>query len=97
MYLVVEPLTQIYVFTEQDPRDDGYVGRVELDVTLSESGTLNDSDCGATTAVPCLGRSPKDLSHYAVFLSNKECRQAGFEPVATLYAKCKSWGEFEQQ
>lgn len=97
MYLVVEPLTQIFVFTEDDPRNDGYEGPLEPDVTLNESKTLQDGDCNATTADPCVGRSLDDLTHYAVFPSNKECRHSGFEPVASLYAKYKSWSEFAQQ
>ena len=97
MYLVVEPATQIFVFTEEDPRNDGYEGPLEKGVTLNDSGNLRDADSNATTAVPCVGRSPDDFRHYAVFPSKKECRQSGFQPVATVYAKYKSWNEFAQQ
>ena len=95
MYLVVEPLTQIYVFTEKDPRNDGYDGPVEEDIQLNEKATFGDANSDSTMAVPCVGRSPDDPKVYTVFSSNKECRHAGFEPVATVYARYESWGEFE--
>lgn len=95
MYLVVEPLTQIYIFTEEDPREDGYDGPLEQDVRLDEARTLGDSASDSTVAVPCVGRSPDDPKQFAVFQSNKDCRQSGFRPVATIYAKYRSWREFE--
>lgn len=97
MYLVVEPLTQIYIFTEEDPRQDGYDGPLEQDVRLDETRTVGDATSDSTVAVPCVGRSPHDPKQYAVFQCNKDCRHSGFEPVATVYAKYQHWGEFENE
>ena len=95
MYLVVEPLSNIYVFTEEDPRNDGYDGPLEADVTLEEADDDDDDSVNSTTAVPCIGQSKSDSKHYRVFPSKKDCRKAGFESVATVYCKYQSWGEFE--
>lgn len=95
MYLVVEPLSNIYIFTEEDPRNDGYHGPLESNVKLEDVGTLDDESVNSTTAVPCVGQSPQNPKHFRVFQSKKDCRLAGFESVATVYCKYQSWGEFE--
>lgn len=97
MFLVVEPLSNIYVFTEEDPRNDGYDGPLESDVKLDELATINDESVNSTTAVPCVGQSPSDPKHFRVFKSLKDCRQAGFQSVATIYCRHQSWGEFEDE
>lgn len=95
MYLVVEPITNVYVFTEEDPRSDGYDGPVESNVKLEESDTISDDSVNSTTAVPCVGQSPTDTKLFRVFPSKKDCRHAGFKAVATVYCQYKRWGEFD--
>jgi hypothetical protein len=96
MYLVVDPLTQFYIFTEIDPREDGYEGPVETDVRLDGIGTWEEATGTATTAVPCLGHSPDNAKHFRVFYSMRECRQAGFVPTSSVYGKYRTWHEFHE-
>ena len=96
MYLVVDPITNFYIFTEKDPREDGFDGPVEQDVQLDDSGTIRGRSVDSTTAVPCLGRSPTDDKFYRVFACMKDCRNRGFEPIAGVYAKFESWSEFQE-
>ena len=95
MFLVIDPTTQFYVFTEKDPREDGFEGLVQSDICLDESGTLSGRSLDSTTAVPCLGRSSTNAKHYSVFQCMKDCRAAGFEAVALVYGKYESWREFQ--
>lgn len=96
MYLVIDPITGFHIFLEQDPRGDGYDGPVEQDVKLEEADAMVSASQDATAAIPCLGRSPQDDRHYRVFESMKQCRQAGFEPCGTVYAKYQTWREFSE-
>ncbi len=96
MFLVVDPTTQFYVFTDKDPRDDGFHGDVREDVRLDEIGTVADMSLDATVADPCVGRSPSDPNHFKVFLSAKDCRAEGFECVAQVYGHYESWREFQE-
>lgn len=95
MFLVIEPMTHFYVFTDEDPRNDGYDGPVEQDVRLDESGTIGGRSANATAAVPCLGQDPSDPRHFKVFECTKDCRRDGFSPVASVYGKYQSWREFQ--
>jgi len=97
MYLVIDPTTRFYIFTDQDPRNDGYDGSVRQDVRLDESDTLNALSNDSTAAVPCLGCSPSDEKHFRVFESFKQCRLSGFEPCGNVYAKYQSWIEFLEE
>ncbi len=95
MYLVVDPMTRFFVFTEADPRTDGFAGPVEPDVQLDELETLTDRGEHATAAVPCLGRSIENQKHYKVFESTKDCRKSGFDPVGSIYGKFQCWSEYQ--
>lgn len=96
MYLVIDPITRVYVFVEKDPREDGYEGDVHQDVRLDEIGTLYDRSQDSTTPVPYLGRSTSDEKHYRVFECLKDCRAGNFEPVATVYGAYETWTEYQE-
>lgn len=95
MFLSVDPVTRFHVFTEQDPRQDGFDGDVEQGVRLDEIQTLDNPALDATLGDPCLGRSPTDDKHFRVFLSVKDCRAEGFQYIAQIYGKYESWREFQ--
>ena len=96
MYLVVDPVTNFYIFTIKDPREDGFDGPVVKDVRLQDGATLEGRSQDSTTAVPCLGRSPRDERFYRVFGCMKQCRSEGFEPIASVYGRYESWSEFQE-
>ena len=97
MFLVVDPITRFHIFTDKDPRDDGFQGAVVADVRLDDKETLLARSQDATTAVPCLGRSAEDEKHYRVFTCMKDCRSVGFDPIATVYATYETWSEYQQE
>ena len=50
---------------------------VKYKLTLKDGATLEGRSQDSTTAVPCLGRSPRDERFYRVFGCMKQCRSEG--------------------
>ena len=96
-FLIVDRPTRTYVFTEHDPREEGYSGDVKDDVSLVEEfPEILDWPDG----VPpdrCLGVSHEDEADYRVFPSPIDCRSAGFEPLAARYWTGESWHDWLQR
>jgi hypothetical protein len=71
-----------YVFTQTDPRLEGYKDNVIEDVILAyDMNAIHLWADGQPRPNPQLGRDPKNPKHYKVFKFPEELQSAGFEPV----------------
>ena len=71
-----------YVFTQTDPRTEGYKGDVIEDVTLDyDMNGIHLWPNGKGPPKPQLGRDPKNPLHYKVFRLPQELHAAAFEFV----------------
>ncbi len=71
-----------YVFTQTDPRTEGYKGDLTEAVTLDyDMNAIHLWPYGQPCPNPQLGRDPKNPTHYKVFKSPEERQAAGFEFV----------------
>lgn len=92
MYLIVNPTTEWYDFYADDPRDHGYKG------TLEENVTFEDLDPVVPEMAPyplqiemSLGRSKTNRHHYRAFRTREECVKAGFENLGSEFSRHGSW------
>ena len=92
MFLICDNQTNQHVFTDSDPRDDGFTGEVVSNVTLDIPDDLTEWRDGARCPQPVLAVSPTDRTDYKLFKYDTEAKAAGFRvrasrPVtATSYA-----------
>jgi hypothetical protein len=95
-YLIQDPETSCYVFTEEDPRQDGFTGPVqegvELEFTREDPGAA-----GVTAPAPCLGVSQTDGRRYRVFPYRSDCRRAGYNALSERYAVHATWAEYQAE
>jgi len=71
-----------YVFTQMDPRTEGYKGDVTESVTLDyDMNTIHEWPDGQHRPNPQLCRDPQNPKHYKVFKFPAELRAAGYEFV----------------
>jgi hypothetical protein len=71
-----------YVFTQTDPRPEGYKGDVIEAVTLDyDMNAIYHWSDGQPSPNPQLGLDPKNLKHYKVFKLPEELQAARFERV----------------
>ena len=71
-----------YVFTQTDPRTEGYEGDVIDGVSLDyDMNAIHHWPDGQPHPNPQLGRDPKNPKHYVVFKCPDELRAAGFKFV----------------
>jgi hypothetical protein len=71
-----------YVFTQMDPRTEGYKGDVIEGVTLDyDMNAIHRWPHGQSRPDPQLGRDPNNPAHYKVFKFPDELHAAGFEFV----------------
>lgn len=71
-----------YVFTQTDPRAEGYRGDVVENVALEyDMNDIHSWSDGETRPEPCLGRDPTDENRYKVFKFPADLQAAGFELV----------------
>ncbi|MBX9679007.1 MAG: hypothetical protein K2X38_09610 [Gemmataceae bacterium] len=71
-----------FIFTQMDPREDGYRGDVIENVSLDyDMNAVHRWPEGLGRPDPQLGRSPGDPSHYKVFKSHNELSESGFKYV----------------
>jgi len=83
------------VFTQRDPRTEGYVGELECDVTLEyDMPAVHAWPDGAVAPEPCLGRAPDDLKHYRVFRCPRDCLAAGHELLPGTTLLFGTWSEY---
>ena len=78
MFVAHDAKLDYFVFTDTDPREDGFEGFVEVDVSIQERPGHHDWPLGAAQPRPVLGVSTSDPKAYRVFSSEQECRQEGF-------------------
>lgn len=101
MFLVVDRRLGMdyYVFTQLDPRTDGYRGAVTEDVSLEfDMNAIHRWPDGEPRPSPRLGRDPSNPRHYRVFKFPHELEAARFEfvdynPPIVAY----SWLDFRQR
>jgi hypothetical protein len=90
-YLVQDPEASCFVFTVEDPRQDGFRGPVREGVTLVIPPDLHTIPPGVTAPHPCVAVSEQDATQYRVFKYRNECRAAGYRPLSELYTVQPSW------
>jgi hypothetical protein len=96
MFHVVDPETKDHVFTEEDPREDGFVELVDCDITLDEfDGVVGE---GHEYPRPHLGRSNEDHRLFRVFRSLADCTRAGFVPLSFGFGvPYERWSAFKSK
>ena len=93
-YLIVDQPRGTYVFTNEDPRREGFPGPVEEDVSLVEEFPEILHWPEGRRPEQWLGVSQKDHGEYRVFPSPQDCTSAGFRPLTTRYWTGNSWQEW---
>jgi hypothetical protein len=80
------------VFTQKDPRQDGFTGGVEEDVTLHYSQDVHLRRPGEDSPEVVVGLTgPKA---YKVFKYDRERQQAGAQWIAGNMFVCSSWTDY---
>lgn len=100
MFLIEDrrPGLHNFIFTQMDPRRDGYSGNVINDVTLEyDLNSIHAWPDGEPFPEPKLGRDPAKPKHYKVFKSSQELQSAGYQFVndhtpVVVY----SWRDYRQ-
>jgi hypothetical protein len=95
-YLAYDPDHDLYLFTEQNPRDEGFDGSVQAGVTL-------DSDYPEILRWPqgsppghWLGVSDSDDTAYRIFPSREDCLSARYTPLSTHFWSGRSVNEWAE-
>ena len=96
MYLAHDVTINCHVFTDKNPRDDGYDGELQENVTLDTSEGVNEWRNGTRSLDGCLGQDPEDDSHYKVFQYDKDCSNAKFHNLGTNFSSHDSWSDYEK-
>lgn len=88
-----------YVFTQTDPRTDGYKGEVIEGVTLDyDMNAIHHWPDGERRPDPQLGRDPKNPAHYKVFKFENELRAAGFRLIhSSTPFLAYSWSDYRKR
>ena len=101
MYLIVDRRLGMehYIFTYDDPKEDGYEGEVNSGVTLTYA--MNDIHLwpdGTYRPDPKLGRDPANPKHFQVFKYPADLEKAGFEYVHfNTPIVVASWNDYRQK
>jgi hypothetical protein len=97
MYLVEDNRHGIsyLVFTWEDPKKAGYVGRVVDGVTLDyDMDAVHCWPEGSEAPEACVGRAPDNPNHFKVFRHDKERQSAGYESVEGTAVVFGSWKDY---
>lgn len=87
-----------WVFTEIDPREDGFEGTPVEGVTLEQDLLENQNwPDGAEAPTPSLGRDPKNPKHYKEFKYPRELQAAGFTPLSGRAMLFRRWSDYPQR
>ena len=74
-----------HVIWFDDPRSAGYVGELKQ-VTVADLHLVDNlDDMKRQDRGSCLGEHPDDDTRLRVFLSDRECRKAGYIPLGDVY------------
>ena len=93
MYLARDVNSSSFVFSDSDPRDDGFSGTVEPDVEFQDTDDFDFQD-GAPTPdhVLCVSRSnPKS---YRVFKYAADAQKQGFSVIGSRFSCRPSYASF---
>lgn len=96
MYVVKDSKTHWYVFTETDPRGDGFAGEVKDDVSLVDDFPEILDWPGGERPSQWLGVASQDEKDFRVFPAPIDCRSAGYIPLTTKYWVGESWREWSK-
>ena len=101
-FLVVDEQNDQFVFTINDPQNDGYSGKVieveNVEFSFSSTELFDDQmadqisngcHCGC-----CLGKSLESPNRYAFFDSKEDCWEADFEPIFKGFTCVRSWADY---
>ncbi len=88
-----------FVFTQKDPRTDGYIGDVIEDVTLDyDMNAVYSWREGEASPNPQLGRDPQNRKRYRVFKFPQELEAAGYELIhSNTPFVVFSWSDYRKQ
>jgi hypothetical protein len=92
MYLAIDSPSGIFVFADNDPREEGFGGPVTEKVSLVEEfpELLRNKPPSHW-----LGVSEQSASESRVFPSPENCRSAGFRVLGTDFWTGKSWRDWQ--
>jgi hypothetical protein len=94
MYRATDQDQHYQVFTEVDPRAEGFEGEVEADVTLNYPQSVYDDHEGEPASDEVIGRTGPRA--YRVFRSARERDLAGAERVSGSVFVAHSWADYLQ-
>src|SRR5262245_35258029 len=91
MFRVHDREKNFQVFTQKDPREDGYVGEVEADATLDYSQDVYVQRDGEDRPRQVIGLiAPRA---YKVFKYDRERQQSGAQLIPGMIRVCYSWAD----
>jgi len=93
MFLILDPDLQYHVLTDADPRDDGFTGSVESEVTFLDNDDFEWPD-GAVGPDHVLCVSLTDPKSYRVFKYSKDARPSGFRVIGPNYTYATSYAAY---
>ena len=94
MFHIFDDQNSQHVFTNDDPRDDGFTGPVETDVFLEIPGDLKQWPTGTRRPEPVLAISPTNQKDYKVFKHDDNAKSAGFRIVGGLPSTASSYAAY---
>ncbi len=94
MFLVSDPEREVLVFTNKDPRVDGFEGDVKENVRLEYPEDVNRWADGSECTEQCLGFSESDPLQYRVFRTPQGCRATEFIPTYIPFELFSTWTEY---
>jgi hypothetical protein len=87
--------TTYLVFTWEDPRKDGYSGKVVEDVVLDyDMEAIHSWPHGHARPDACVGQDPNTPKEYKVFKYKSDLQAAGFKPIAGTAVVFGSWSDY---
>lgn len=83
-----------HVFTEQDPRLDGYAGKVDENVTVAPPLSGHWPEGGMRPPIPVIARLDGERLEFREFTSEAEAKREGYEVVSGLGVRFRRWQDY---
>ncbi len=95
MFLVRDPRTNLLIFIDKDPRQDGFMDEVESNVSLEYPQEVHEWPDGASRPQNVVGVREDGGKEYRVFRSDRDRREARYKKVADgTPLVVRSWQEY---
>jgi len=82
------------VFTEVDPREDGFTGEMIEGVSFEQSEDIFHWPDGHRDPEPCVGQEPTNDKRYKVFKYPRDLQKAGFHLVSATFGTYERWSDY---